>query len=140
MAHLIKTTLHTKPANGATHWSVRTVAAHPGISKTSVQRCFQLFGLQPHRTESFKLSNDPFFIEKLRDVVGCAATPSRPAPSARSTRAWMGPLQCIHRCIVFVSKVAKVFAGHGSEVPTARGVLLDGARPAVRPVLGDGWS
>lgn len=70
VAHLIKTTLHTKPANGSTHWSVRTVAAETGISKTSVQRYFQFFGLQPHRSESFKLSNDPFFIEKLRDVVG----------------------------------------------------------------------
>jgi putative transposase len=70
VAHLIKTTLHTKPANGSTHWSVRSVAAQTGISKSSVQRYFQLFGLQPHRSESFKLSNDPFFVEKLRDVVG----------------------------------------------------------------------
>ena len=50
VAQLIKTTLHTKPANGSTHWSVRTVAAETGISKTSVARYFQLFGLQPHRT------------------------------------------------------------------------------------------
>lgn len=64
VAHLIKTTLHTKPAKGATHWSVRTVAAETGISKTSVARYFQLFGLQPHRTEGFKLSNDPFFIQR----------------------------------------------------------------------------
>lgn len=47
--------LHTKLASGSTHWSVRSVAAEAGISKTSVQRYFQLFGLQPHRTESFKL-------------------------------------------------------------------------------------
>jgi putative transposase len=69
VAQLIKTTLHTKPADGSTHWSVRTVAAETGISKTSVQRYFQLFGLQPHRSETFKLSNDPFFVEKLRDIV-----------------------------------------------------------------------
>ncbi len=75
VAQLIKTTLHTKPANGSTHWSVRTVAAETGISKTSVQRYFQLFGLQPHRTESFKLSDAPFFIEKLRDVVGLYLSP-----------------------------------------------------------------
>ena len=75
VAQLIKTTLHTKPANGATHWSVRTVAAETAISKSSVQRYFQLFGLQPHRTEGFKLSNDPFFIEKLRDVVGLYLSP-----------------------------------------------------------------
>jgi putative transposase len=75
VAHLIRTTLHTKPANGSTHWSVRTVAAETGISKTSVQRYFQLFGLQPHRSEGFKLSTDPFFIEKLRDVVGLYLSP-----------------------------------------------------------------
>jgi putative transposase len=75
LAHLIKTTLHTKPANGSTHRSVRTVAAQMGISKSSVARYFQLFGLQPHRSEGFKLSNDPFFIEKLRDVVGLYLSP-----------------------------------------------------------------
>jgi putative transposase len=75
VANLIKTTLHTKPANGSTHWSVRGVAAETGISKTSVQRYFQLFGLQPHRSEGFKLSTDPFFVEKLRDVVGLYLSP-----------------------------------------------------------------
>jgi putative transposase len=75
IAELINTTLHTKPADGSTHWSVRTVAAETRISKSSVQRYFQLFGLQPHRTEGFKLSNDPFFIEKLRDVVGLYLSP-----------------------------------------------------------------
>lgn len=63
VAHLIKTTLHSKPKDGATHWSVRSMAAETNISKSSVQRYFHLFGLQPHRTESFKLSTDPFFVE-----------------------------------------------------------------------------
>lgn len=75
VADLINKTLHTKPANGATHWSVRSIAAETGISSTSVHRYFKLFGLQPHRTESFKLSTDPFFIEKLRDVVGLYLNP-----------------------------------------------------------------
>lgn len=75
VAQLIKTTLHTKPADGSTHWSVRGVAAETGISKSSVQRYFNLFGLQPHRSESFKLSTDPFFVEKLRDVVGLYLSP-----------------------------------------------------------------
>lgn len=70
IATLINKTLQKKPKSGATHWSVREAAAENGISKTSVHRYFQAFGLQPHRTESFKLSTDPFFIEKLRDVVG----------------------------------------------------------------------
>jgi putative transposase len=75
VAHLVKTTLHTKPADGSTHWSVRPVAAETGISKTSVARYFQMFGLQPHRSEGFRLSNGPFFIEKLRDVVGLYLSP-----------------------------------------------------------------
>lgn len=75
VADLINKTLHTKPANGATHWAVRSIAAETGISPTSVHRYFKLFGLQPHRAESFKLSTDPFFIEKLRDVVGLYLNP-----------------------------------------------------------------
>jgi len=54
---------------------LKRLAAETGISKSSVARYFQLFGLQPHRTEGFKLSNDPFFIEKLRDVVGLYLSP-----------------------------------------------------------------
>ncbi|OWJ89180.1 IS630 family transposase [Pseudomonas sp. A46] len=75
VAQLIQKTLHSKPRDGATHWSVRTIAAETQISKRSVQRYFQLFGLQPHRSESFKLSTDPFFIEKLRDIVGLYLSP-----------------------------------------------------------------
>lgn len=75
VAQLIRTTLHTKPADGAAHWSVRSVAAETRISKSTVQRYFQRFGLQPQRTEGFKLSNDPFFIEKLSDVVGLYLRP-----------------------------------------------------------------
>ena len=72
---LIQKTLHKKPKDGSTHWSVRVAAAESGISKSSVQRYFQLFGLKPHRTESFKLSTDAFFIEKLRAVVGLYLNP-----------------------------------------------------------------
>lgn len=75
VAELIKTTLHTKPADGSTHWSVRAVAAETSISPTSVHRYFKLLGLQPHRSGTFKLSTDAFFIEKLRDVVGLYLNP-----------------------------------------------------------------
>lgn len=75
VAELIHKTLHTKPADGSTHWSVRAIAAETSISATSVHRYFKLLGLQPHRSESFKLSTDPFFIEKLRDVVGLYLSP-----------------------------------------------------------------
>src|SRR6266480_2535449 len=75
VAELINKTLHTKPADGSTHWSVRSIGDETGISPTSVHRYFKLFGLQPHRTKSFQLSTDPFFIEKLRDVVGLYLNP-----------------------------------------------------------------
>jgi putative transposase len=75
VAALIRKTLNKKPKEGSTHWSVRSAAAESGISKSSVQRYFALFGVKPHLTESFKLSTDPFFIEKLRDVVGLYLSP-----------------------------------------------------------------
>jgi putative transposase len=75
VAELINTTLHTKPVDGSTHWSVRAIAAETSISPTSVHRYFKLLGLQPHRSETFKLSTDAFFIEKLRDVVGLYLNP-----------------------------------------------------------------
>jgi len=75
IADLLTTTLHHKPKDGATHWSVRGLAAETGISKTSVHRFLQAFRLQPHRRDTFKLSSDPFFIEKLRNVVGLYLDP-----------------------------------------------------------------
>jgi putative transposase len=74
VAALIAKTLATKPEAG-THWSVRTMAGETGLSKSTVHRLFQLFGLQPHRSRSFKLSTDPFFVEKLRDIVGLYLDP-----------------------------------------------------------------
>lgn len=75
VAGLINKTLHTKPADGATHWSTRALAAETGISKSTVARYLKTFQLKPHRVESFKLSTDPLFIEKLRDVVGLYLNP-----------------------------------------------------------------
>jgi putative transposase len=74
IAALLKRTLSRKPA-GATQWSVRQAAQASGISKSTVHRLFQTFGLQPHRSRSFKLSTDPFFIEKVRDIVGLYLNP-----------------------------------------------------------------
>src|SRR5438034_3323827 len=69
IAALLKRTLSRKPTTG-THWTVREAARASGISKSTVHRLFQAFALQPHRTRSFKLSTDPFFVEKVRDIVG----------------------------------------------------------------------
>jgi len=74
VAGLIKKALAQKPA-AAKQWSVRQMAAETGISKSSVQRYFSLFGVQPHLRRSFKLSTDPFFVEKVRDIVGLYLNP-----------------------------------------------------------------
>lgn len=74
VAEVINTALQTEPPDG-THWSVRSMEKHTGISKSTVQRWFNLFGVQPHRQRYFKLSNDPFFIEKVRDIVGLYLNP-----------------------------------------------------------------
>ncbi len=70
----ITKTLETKPAN-ATHWSTRSLAKTLGLSQTAVSRIWRAFGLQPQRADTFKLSADPFFIEKVRDVVGLYLNP-----------------------------------------------------------------
>lgn len=74
IAGLLNTALARRP-KAATHWSVRTLGEETGISKSTVQRYLSLFGVQPHRTRSFKLSNDPFFIEKVREIVGLYLNP-----------------------------------------------------------------
>lgn len=74
VAELLAKVLHEKP-DGATHWSVRSAAAQTGISKSSVARYLSLFGVQPHRSKSFTLSNDPYFVEKVRDIVGLYLSP-----------------------------------------------------------------
>jgi transposase len=74
IAELLNTALAQRP-KAATHWSVRTLAEDTGISKSTVQRYLALFGVQAHRAKSFKLSSDPFFIEKVREVVGLYLNP-----------------------------------------------------------------
>ena len=74
VALLINKTLRTQPRT-ATHWSCRTLAEETGISKTTVHRVWRAFGLQPHRSKSFSLSPDPFFVEKVRDIVGLYLNP-----------------------------------------------------------------
>jgi putative transposase len=74
VARLIQRALTSTPKE-ATHWSVRRFAQATGVSKSTVQRYFALFGLQPHRAKGFKLSTDPFFVEKVRDIVGLYLNP-----------------------------------------------------------------
>jgi transposase len=71
---VIVKTLESKPTD-ATHWSTRSMAKEMGMSQGSISRIWRAFGLQPHRAETFKLSTDPLFVEKVRDVVGLYLDP-----------------------------------------------------------------
>ncbi len=75
---VIVKTLEESPSN-ATHWSTRSMAAATGMSQTAVSRIWRAFGLKPHQTEAFKLSPDPQFIEKVRDIVGLYLNPPEAA-------------------------------------------------------------
>jgi putative transposase len=74
VATLVRKTLTTKP-KGGTHWTVRSIAQKTGLSRPTVHRIWRAFGLQPHRQRHFKLSTDPFFVEKVRDIVGLYLNP-----------------------------------------------------------------
>lgn len=78
VARLVRKTLQTKPKDG-THWSVRQIAVETRLSKSTVHRIWRAFGLEPHRQRHFKLSNDPFFVEKVRDIVGLYLHPPQNA-------------------------------------------------------------
>jgi len=78
VAAVVKATLETKPP-GMTHWSCRSLAESQGISKSTVNTIWQAHKLQPHRSETFKLSRDPRFLEKLTDVVGLYLNPPEQA-------------------------------------------------------------
>ena len=71
---VVRMTLESAPAD-ATHWSTRAMAKRSGLSQSMVSRIWRAFALQPHRVEGFKLSQDPLFIEKVRDIVGLYLNP-----------------------------------------------------------------
>src|SRR5437660_1596119 len=75
---VIVKTLEQQPAN-ATHWSTRSMAAATGMSQSAVSRIWRAFGLKPHQVETFKLSPDPQFIDKVRDIVGLYLNPPEAA-------------------------------------------------------------
>jgi transposase len=71
---VIERTLRTTPID-ATHWSIRLMAAETDFSHTTIRRKWAAFGLQPHRSQMFKLSNDPLFVDKVRGIVGLYLSP-----------------------------------------------------------------
>ena len=74
VAHVIERTLRATPPD-ATHWSLRSMAKASGLSHTTIRRIWRAFGLQPHRAETFHLSGDPLFVEKVRDIIGLYLSP-----------------------------------------------------------------
>ncbi len=78
VAEIIRLTLERTPAQ-ASHWSTRSMAKPSGLSHDSIARIWQTFGLKPHRQDSFQLSTDPFFVEKVHDVVGLYMSPPQNA-------------------------------------------------------------
>lgn len=75
VAEIVRVTLEERPADGSTHWSTRTLAGALGVSRETVRRIWADHGLRPWRAETFKLSNDPRFEQKLVDVVGLYLNP-----------------------------------------------------------------
>lgn len=71
---IVDATLQTIPEN-ATHWSVREMAKTQGVSRMAVQRIWKKYNIKPHLVRTFKLSNDPHFVEKVQDIVGLYLNP-----------------------------------------------------------------
>jgi transposase len=71
---VVTLTLESKPKD-STHWSTRSMAKRAGLSQSAISRIWRAFGLQPHRSETFKLSTDPLFVDKVRDIVGLYLNP-----------------------------------------------------------------
>lgn len=74
IAAVIARTLQSAPEDAA-HWSIRSMAAKTGFSHTTIRRIWAAFGLQPHRAQTFRLSNDPLFVDKVCDIVGLYMSP-----------------------------------------------------------------
>ena len=98
---VVTLTLETTPED-ATHWSTRDMARRTGMSQSTVSRIWRAFMLKPHRSETFKISKDPLFIEKVRDIVGLSQPPPTgrwcwPLTKSPRSRRWIAASRCC-RC------------------------------------------
>ena len=103
-------TLESTP-RGQTHWFTRELAKTTGLSRMTISRIWHAFGLQPHRTDTFKLSPDPLLIEKERDIAGCIST-----------------LRSMRWCCVWTRKAKYSGAGSDTQPPVAHAAGSTGAR------------
>src|SRR3982074_1909031 len=131
VAGLLRTVLRSKP-EVVTHWTVRSAAARTGMSKSTVGRYFALFGVQPHRSKSFKLSTDPFFVEKVRDVVGLYLNPPDKAvvlcvDEKSQIQALERPQPMLPMGFGYIEGVPHDYHPHGTTTLFAALNVLDGA-------------
>ena len=141
VARLVRKTLETKPKDG-THWSIRQIAEETRVSKSTVHRIWQAFGLEPHRQKHFKLSTDPFFVEKVRDIVGLYLNPPENAVVLCVDE--KSQIQALERTqpmlpmgLGYVEGVTHDYRRHGTTtlfaaLDTAKGKVLTQCRPRHR--------
>jgi putative transposase len=141
VARLVRKTLETKPKDG-THWSIRQIAEETRVSKSTVHRMWQAFGLEPHRQKHFKLSTDPFFVEKVRDIVGLYLNPPENAvvlcvDEKSGIQALERTQPMLPMGVGYVEGVTHDYRGHGTTtlfaaLDTAKGQVLAQCRPRHR--------
>ncbi len=125
---VIEKTVKERPANGS-HWSVRTMAAEMGISHTSVQRIWNAHELKPHLTRTFKVSNDPDFTKKVKDIVGLYLDPPEKALVLADSEALD-----LARATLRLGKISIIYSGSGRTMEVCRSSSLSiAARGARRP-------
>ncbi len=114
----VRLTLEEAP-KGATHWSSRALAARTGLSQSTVSRIWRAFGLRPHRSETFQLSNDPLLVDKVRDIVGLYLNPPH------------------HALVLCVDEKSQIQALSRSQpiLPMLPGVLATASRHRVPQIL-----
>jgi len=130
---VVTMTTHQQPPN-ATHWSTRTMAAAVGISEASVRRIWRAHGLKPHRVETFKISNDPAFAEKLEDIVGLYLNPPEHAL-----------VLCVDeksqiRCVVSLRRFCRIFSVISSSSKTTISLIERAPRFKSSPMARPGGS
>jgi transposase len=135
---VINATLEQAPAGGDTHWSTRSMARSQGMSQSAVSRIWRAFGLKPHIVETWKLSTDPQFIDKVRDVVGlCMSPPENTLVLCVDEKSRIQALDRTAPCLPMLpanpARMTHDYVRNGTTTPVRR--LRPGQRISDRPAL-----